>query len=111
MSYDEAASLGPQIVGGKGWNLGRLPRYGILVPNGGILVASAYKQFMAEPKSQSLCAELARVQSGGGVESEITDAVVFLCCQDWLSFIEEQQHINGTISMRRPAQAHMAGSE
>jgi phosphohistidine swiveling domain-containing protein len=73
VSYDDAASLGPQVVGGKGWNLGRLHRYGFPVPRGGILAADAYAQFMAEPKLQSLCAELARVQSGDGAESEITE--------------------------------------
>src|SRR5947209_6055311 len=72
VSYDDAASLGPQAAGGKGWNLGRLHRYGFPVPRGGILVADTYTQFMAEPKLQSLCAELARVQSGDGAESEIT---------------------------------------
>ncbi|HLI07840.1 MAG TPA: PEP/pyruvate-binding domain-containing protein [Ktedonobacteraceae bacterium] len=73
ISYKDAVSLGPQAVGGKGWNLGRLHRYGFAVPRGGILVANAYTQFLAEPKLQSLCAELARVQSGDGVESEITE--------------------------------------
>jgi len=72
VSYEDAVSLGPPGVGGKGWNLGRLHRYGFPVPRGGILVADVYTQFLAEPKLQSLCAELAHVQGGGGAEREIT---------------------------------------
>src|SRR5437763_703294 len=73
VSYDDAASLGPQVVGGKGWNLGRLHRYGFPVPKGGVLVADVYKQFMAEPKLHSLRTELAAIQTEERVESEIAD--------------------------------------
>jgi phosphohistidine swiveling domain-containing protein len=75
VSYAQAASLSPQAIGGKGWNLGRLHRYGFSVPKGGILVADAYRQFMAGPKLQALCAELARVQAEEGLESEITETL------------------------------------
>src|SRR4051812_43490925 len=33
-SYAQAASPGPAVAGGKGWNLGRLARYGFSVPRG-----------------------------------------------------------------------------
>ncbi|HZU69515.1 MAG TPA: PEP/pyruvate-binding domain-containing protein [Ktedonobacteraceae bacterium] len=71
VSYDDAASMGPRAVGGKGWNLGRLHRYGFAVPKGSILVADVYKEFMAKPKLHALCADLAHVQTEDGVESEI----------------------------------------
>ncbi len=71
VSYDKAAALGPQIVGGKGWNLGRLGRYGFPVPKGGVLVADVYKQFMAESKLHSLETKLAAIRTEEHVESDI----------------------------------------
>ncbi|MGE5676036.1 MAG: PEP/pyruvate-binding domain-containing protein, partial [Mycobacterium leprae] len=49
LSFLAAAEAGPAVVGGKGWNLGRLHRYGFPVPQGGVLTAEAYIQFMAQP--------------------------------------------------------------
>lgn len=45
-SWPEAFQAGVENVGGKGWNLGRLSRYGFTVPGGGVLSAAAYKEFM-----------------------------------------------------------------
>jgi len=46
MNWGQAAAVGAAVCGGKGWNLGRLDRYGFPVPNGGVLVAGAYTAFM-----------------------------------------------------------------
>jgi len=46
-SYAEAVTDGPAIVGGKGWNLSRLARYGFLVPTGAVLTAETYRQHLA----------------------------------------------------------------
>ncbi len=58
LSYDAAAVAGPSVVGGKGWNLGRLHRYGFPVPAGGVLVAEVYCEFMAAPALEALRAGL-----------------------------------------------------
>jgi len=73
VSYEEAVALGPTTVGGKGWNLGRLHRYGFAVPTGGILIAQAYTQFMQDQRVRALCADLAGVQIGDVADTEVAD--------------------------------------
>lgn len=43
LGYAQAAGAGSVIVGGKGWNLGKLARYGFTVPTGAVLAADAYR--------------------------------------------------------------------
>ncbi|HEY7419747.1 MAG TPA: PEP/pyruvate-binding domain-containing protein, partial [Ktedonobacteraceae bacterium] len=73
ISYADAVSLGPATVGGKGWNLGRLHRYGFPVPPGGILIAEAYTRFMQEPALRALCTNLAGVQVGNVADTAVVD--------------------------------------
>ena len=47
-SWPEAFQAGVEAAGGKGWNLGRLERYGFRVPTGGVLVAGTYQGFIEE---------------------------------------------------------------
>lgn len=46
LGWERAFSAGPAVVGGKGWNLARLARYGFPVPRGVVLVAAAYEAFI-----------------------------------------------------------------
>lgn len=48
LSWPEAFQAGAGTAGGKGWNLGRLDRYGFRVPAGGVLGAGAYQSFIEE---------------------------------------------------------------
>jgi len=48
LNWAEACQAGPAKVGGKGWNLGRLVRYGFPVPAGGIISTEAYSLFIEE---------------------------------------------------------------
>lgn len=48
LNWSEAFEAGPKIVGGKGWNLGRLTRYGFKTPIGGVLSVYVYEQFILE---------------------------------------------------------------
>ncbi|AGK99816.1 PEP/pyruvate-binding domain-containing protein [Desulfoscipio gibsoniae] len=48
LNWAETYQAGPAKVGGKGWNLGRLVRYGFPVPAGGVISAEAYNLFMEE---------------------------------------------------------------
>ena len=50
LRYPAAVTAGPGVVGGKGWNLARLHRYGCPVPAGGVLAAEAYRRFLARPE-------------------------------------------------------------
>ena len=62
LSWEEAVTAGVGVVGGKGWNLGRLNRYGFPVPVGGVLPADAYARFMARPELQERAAGLKKVR-------------------------------------------------
>ncbi|MFZ5631832.1 MAG: PEP/pyruvate-binding domain-containing protein [Bacillota bacterium] len=46
LTWPEAFKAGAASVGGKGWNLGRLERYGFNIPPGGVLSAAAYRDFI-----------------------------------------------------------------
>ena len=61
LSYAEAAVAGPSVVGGKGWNLGRLARYGFTVPAGAVLAADAYRQHLTDADVGEHLAALADV--------------------------------------------------
>lgn len=52
LTWQEAAAAGASVCGGKGWNLGRLHRYGFPVPAGGVLPEEAYRQFMMPLEQQ-----------------------------------------------------------
>lgn len=58
--WAEAFQAGVKTAGGKGWNLGRLQRYGFRVPTGGVLAAEAYRLFMAENNLLEDTMEIAR---------------------------------------------------
>lgn len=45
-SWPQAFAAGPAVVGGKGWNLGRLHRYGFSVPDGGVIAVHVYNQLL-----------------------------------------------------------------
>lgn len=47
-SWHDAFQVGVEVVGGKGWNLGRLERYGFKVPKGGVLSSVAYQRYIHE---------------------------------------------------------------
>src|SRR5450432_74543 len=75
VSYQDAVHLGPAIVGGKGWNLGRLYRYGFRVPEGSILNAQIYTQFMEHPTLKALSTELGSVQANDVTDAGVEDAL------------------------------------
>lgn len=59
LHWAQAFAAGTQIAGGKGWNLGRLDRYGFKVPPGGVLTAEAYSKFVEFNNLQRNLAEIA----------------------------------------------------
>ncbi|MCC6739045.1 MAG: hypothetical protein IT452_08360 [Planctomycetia bacterium] len=61
LSWDEAFRAGPRCAGGKGWNLGRLVRYGFPVPDGFVVTADAYREALASGALRRLAAEFAGV--------------------------------------------------
>lgn len=61
LNWCEAAVAGAPVAGGKGWNLGRLHRYGYPVPAGGVISAVLYRTFMDSPELRLLWQPLATV--------------------------------------------------
>ncbi|MDB4896200.1 MAG: pyruvate phosphate dikinase PEP/pyruvate-binding, partial [Firmicutes bacterium] len=70
LDWDGAAAAGAETAGGKGWNLGRLHRYGFAVPPGGVISASAYRRFMARPGLRPLIDALAPVTAADAAAAE-----------------------------------------
>ena len=83
LAWEEAFSAGPERVGGKGWNLGRLARYGFRVPAGGVLTASVYGEFIAhnglqeriKRASQAITLENCAEESAAFLLSELREAI------------------------------------
>ena len=75
LTWDEAFDAGTAVVGGKGWNLARLARYGFAVPRGGVVAASVYAGLFRTADVAALAAPLAAVTAGdverADVQSEL----------------------------------------
>jgi pyruvate,water dikinase len=76
LSYAEAIGAGPTVVGGKGWNLGRLARYGFSVPAGAVLVAQAYREHLTAANVDAALAALANVPATAVDASETVSQLV-----------------------------------
>ena len=48
LDWAGAFQAGAEAAGGKGWNLGRIDRYGFNIPAGGVLSAGASQSFIEE---------------------------------------------------------------
>lgn len=59
LDWSGAFRAGPRQAGGKGWNLGRLARYGFPVPDGFVVGADAYRAAMAGGALKRLAGEAA----------------------------------------------------
>jgi pyruvate,water dikinase len=73
-NWPEVFTAGVEAVGGKGWNLARLERYGFTIPAGGVLSANAYRAFIKENNlSEALAKISTRVTVANITEKEIED--------------------------------------
>src|ERR1041385_6567713 len=54
LTWQQAEEAGPEICGGKGYNLGRLRRYGFRVPRGGVIPAAWYADVVARVSEEKL---------------------------------------------------------
>jgi len=77
--WSEVFTAGVEVVGGKGWNLARLERYGFNVPVGGVLSADAYKAFIKENDlSRDIAKISTRVTVANITEKEIEEELLKL---------------------------------
>ena len=68
LTWDEAFQFGVQQVGGKGWNLGRLARYGFKIPVGGILTTWAYEEFIKHNKLEGMIKNISQSVTVGNID-------------------------------------------
>ncbi len=59
LNWEEAFQSSVSLIGGKGWNLGRLARYGFSIPQGGVLTAKAYDEYIKYNQLQEIVDDLA----------------------------------------------------
>ncbi len=70
--WEGAAHAGAAVCGGKGWNLGRLHRYGFPVPRGGVVAAEAYIQVMSSSELKALAEPMAEIGANEVVRPDAT---------------------------------------
>ena len=54
VTWEGACRAGVEVVGGKGWNVGRLARYGFRIPAGRVITVAAYAEFINHNGLQEL---------------------------------------------------------
>jgi len=78
-NWPKAFTAGVEAVGGKGWNLSRLERYGFTIPVGGVLIADAYRAFIKENNLSGAIAKIsAKVTVSNIAEKEIEEELLKL---------------------------------
>ena len=77
LNWDEAFDAGTAVVGGKGWNLARLARYGFAVPRGGVVAASVYAGLF-RTEVAALAAPLAAVTAGDVERADVQSQLAAL---------------------------------
>lgn len=78
LTWSEAERAGARSAGGKGWNLGRLARYGFAVPRGGVLSAEVYALFMSAPHLRDLQEALGAVTHDRVFEPDVAETLLRL---------------------------------
>lgn len=63
LDLSQAADAGPEVCGGKGFNLGRLHSYGFPVPSSLLVTASAYRRHTDTPAIAELMGKAARLSA------------------------------------------------
>ena len=116
LAWDEACDAGSAVCGGKGYNLGRLHRYGFRIPRGGVIPARWY----AETLRSSPASTLALL--GGVTAEQVTEPFVTTALEEirialetgpvpaalaagLAEFLERQGLSDATVSVRSSATA------
>ena len=95
-SWSEAFLTGTETVGGKGWNLARLDRYGFAIPRGGVLSTSVYGHFLEANGLRSIVQKLEKSVTINNIcEEEVSTQLTVLREQINSGFIPRdiQEHL------------------
>lgn len=123
LNWSEASQVGAEAAGGKGWNLGRLQRYGFKVPNGGVLAAEAYQLFMEENNLLEVTMEIAGNINIDNIESQETEDKLNLIRkkieaghmpqyieEEFISKLEDMDLFDQALAIRSSATAEDSGN-
>lgn len=77
-SWPGAFHAGADAAGGKGWNLGRLDRFGFKIPAGGVLGAGACRRFIEENNLLKDTGEITISVTTGNIGEKETEQKLFL---------------------------------
>ncbi len=76
LSWSDAFQQEVPLAGGKGWNLGRLERYGFTVPAGGVLSTHAFQVFVLENHLQESIDEVSQKVTINNIGAEDTETLL-----------------------------------
>lgn len=120
--WPDAFSAGEALVGGKGWNLARLARYGFKIPKGGVLVVQAYLDFLTENNLVELINNVANnitidnlykkeiSEELGLIRKRIKDAAISPIIREELAlYLQNLGIINQPVAVRSSATAEDSG--
>ncbi|MEW5954808.1 MAG: PEP/pyruvate-binding domain-containing protein [Bacillota bacterium] len=82
LTWPEAFQSGVPQAGGKGWNLGRLARYGFKIPPGVVLRTGAYDEFFRHNRLQDMVLNIAQSVTAANIGEA--------CSQDKLAHLREK---------------------
>lgn len=108
LDWNEAFQAGPAVVGGKGWNLARLHRYGFQVPAGGVLPARVYRDACATPAVARAVAALRGVTPERAADPEVVEALAQV--QAALRAVPVEATAEGLVAVRSSAVAEDGAS-
>jgi pyruvate,water dikinase len=77
-SWPGAFQAGVEAAGGKGWNLGRLERFGFKIPAGGVLASGAYLCFIEENNLLEDTKEISKSVNAGNIGEKAAEQKLFL---------------------------------
>jgi len=115
LDWSQAIMAGPEVCGGKGWNLGRLQRYGFPVPCGGIITSALYRRIIDHPditshtdKLQSLSSSQPTAEADAQRLGELRQAILTHGLpagfdQSLRTFLQQQQLTETALAIRSSA--------
>ena len=74
LTWAEVFHAGSELCGGKGYNLGRLARYGFRIPRGGVIPAAWYMEILSEVPQKAL-AMISAIPAKGVLEPDVQAAL------------------------------------
>ncbi len=116
LAWNAAFTAGPEICGGKGYNLGRLDRYGFRIPRGGVIPACWYEEVLRQVPQGILAlvrvvkAESVTEPTVAAVLAEIrlaleTAEIPATLASGLAAFLEQQGLREATVAVRSSATA------